>query len=60
MEGHGRSAPHRGEVTGYLFKLIRESIPLTQEQLAVDLDVDRVTVQSWESGRRPFLLIDSW
>ncbi|MEU6074906.1 helix-turn-helix transcriptional regulator [Micromonospora sp. NPDC047074] len=54
MTGRGRSAPHRGEVTGYLFKLIRESIPLTQEQLAVDLGVDRVTVQSWESGRRPF------
>ncbi|MBM0206341.1 helix-turn-helix transcriptional regulator [Micromonospora sp. STR1s_5] len=57
MRGRGRSAPHRGEVTGYLFKLIRESIPLTQEQLAVDLDVDRVTVQSWESGRRPFTAV---
>ncbi|GHJ55650.1 helix-turn-helix domain-containing protein [Micromonospora chersina] len=57
MTGRGRSAPHRGEVTGYLFKLIRESIPLTQEQLAVDLDVDRVTVQSWESGRRPFTAV---
>lgn len=57
MRGRGRSAPHRGEVTGYLFKLIRESIPLTQEQLAVDLNVDRVTVQSWESGRRPFTAV---
>ncbi|SCG60474.1 hypothetical protein GA0070560_1159 [Micromonospora halophytica] len=57
MTGRGRPAPHRGEVTGYLFKLIRESIPLTQEQLAVDLDVDRVTVQSWESGRRPFTAV---
>lgn len=57
MRGPGRSAPHRGEVTGYLFKLIRESIPLTQEQLAVDLNVDRVTVQSWESGRRPFTAV---
>ncbi|MFI6239488.1 helix-turn-helix domain-containing protein [Micromonospora sp. NPDC050795] len=57
MRGHGRSAPHRGEMTGYLFKLIRESIPLTQEQLAVDLDVDRVTVQSWETGRRPFTAV---
>ncbi|WFE64779.1 helix-turn-helix transcriptional regulator [Micromonospora sp. WMMD714] len=54
MAGRGRSAPQRGEVTGYLLKLIRESIPLTQEQLAADLGVDRVTVQSWESGRRPF------
>lgn len=57
MRDPGRSAPHRGEVTGYLFKLIRESVPLTQEQLAVDLDVDRVTVQSWESGRRPFTAV---
>ncbi|MEU1757202.1 helix-turn-helix transcriptional regulator [Micromonospora matsumotoense] len=54
MAGRGRSAPQRGEVTGYLLKLIRESIPLTQEQLAADLGVDRATVQSWESGRRPF------
>ncbi|GAB3956949.1 hypothetical protein GCM10027614_70910 [Micromonospora vulcania] len=44
-------------MSGYLFKLIRESIPLTQEQLAVDLDVDRVTVQSWESARRPFTAV---
>ncbi len=57
MRGRGRSGSDRGEVTGYLFKLIRESIPLTQEQLAVDLDVDRVTVQSWESGRRPFTAV---
>ncbi|MEV4463801.1 helix-turn-helix transcriptional regulator [Micromonospora echinofusca] len=57
MSGRGRSALQRGEVTGYLFKLIRESIPLTQEQLAADLGVDRVTVQSWESGRRPFTAV---
>ncbi|MGK5444630.1 helix-turn-helix domain-containing protein [Micromonospora sp. URMC 105] len=57
MAGRGRSALQRGEVTGYLLKLIRESIPLTQEQLAVDLGVDRVTVQSWETGRRPFTAV---
>ncbi|MEV4655903.1 helix-turn-helix transcriptional regulator [Micromonospora sp. NPDC049301] len=57
MAGRGRSALQRGGVTGYLFKLIRESIPLTQEQLAVGLGVDRVTVQSWESGRRPFTAV---
>ncbi|ADL46255.1 helix-turn-helix domain protein [Micromonospora aurantiaca ATCC 27029] len=44
-------------MTGYLLKLIRESVPLTQEQLAAHLDVDRVTVQSWESGRRPFTAV---
>ncbi len=57
MAGRGRPTPQRGEVTGYLFKLIRESIPLTQERLAVDLGVDRVTLQSWESGRRPFTAV---
>lgn len=57
MASRGGSVRQRGEVTGYLFKLIRESIPLTQEQLAVDLGVDRVTVQSWESGRRPFTAV---
>jgi len=47
----------RGIVTGYLFKLIRESIPRSQEALAVDLQVDRGTVQGWESGRRPFTAV---
>lgn len=42
-----------GRVTGYLFKLIRESIPRSQGDLAGDLGVDRATVQGWESGRRP-------
>ncbi|MEV1286232.1 helix-turn-helix transcriptional regulator [Micromonospora sp. NPDC049679] len=51
-QGHGQS--QRGTVTGYMLKLIRESIPTTQEQLATQLGVDRATVQSWESGRRPF------
>ncbi|SBT37371.1 hypothetical protein GA0070611_0179 [Micromonospora auratinigra] len=44
-------------MTGYLLKLIRESIPLTQEQLAAELAVDRTTVQSWETGRRPFAAV---
>ncbi|MBO4165149.1 helix-turn-helix domain-containing protein [Micromonospora antibiotica] len=57
MAGRRRLAPQRGEVTGYLIKLIRESIPRTQEQLAADLGVDRATVQSWESGRRPFTAV---
>ncbi|MGB2571482.1 helix-turn-helix domain-containing protein [Micromonospora citrea] len=57
MVNQGRSAPHRGEVTGYLLKLIRESIPMTQEQLAAELAVDRATIQSWESGRRPFTAV---
>ncbi|MFG1888719.1 helix-turn-helix domain-containing protein [Micromonospora sp. NPDC049051] len=57
MAGRGRATPQRGEVTGYLIKVIRESIPMTQEQLATKLAVDPATVQSWESGRRPFSAI---
>ncbi|MFF5117042.1 transcriptional regulator [Dactylosporangium aurantiacum] len=47
-------AARRGAVTGYMFKLIRESVPASQERLAAHLGIDRATVQSWESGRRPF------
>ena len=47
----GRSS--RGAISGYLLKLIRESMSRSQEELAEDLRVDRATVQGWESGRRP-------
>ena len=43
----------QGLISGYVLKLIRESLGLTQEGLAEDLDVDKHTVQAWESGRRP-------
>ncbi|MET9400095.1 helix-turn-helix transcriptional regulator [Kitasatospora sp. NPDC002965] len=52
----GRSSPEReleGAIAGYLFKVIREQIPRTQEELAEELGVDKSTVQGWESGRRP-------
>lgn len=52
----GRPAPERGPnglVTGFTFKVIREQIPRTQEELAADLGVDKSTLQGWESGRRP-------
>lgn len=51
------SRPRRGVVTGYLMKLIRESIPASQEQLAEHLGVDRGTVQGWESSRRSFTAV---
>src|SRR5262249_5355551 len=51
--GQGTARGSRdGVVSGYLFKLIRESIPLTQEELSERLAVDKPTVQGWESGRR--------
>ncbi|MFD7906938.1 helix-turn-helix domain-containing protein [Kitasatospora sp. NPDC059747] len=42
-----------GVISGFLFKVIREQIPKTQDELAMDLGVDKSTVQGWESGRRP-------
>lgn len=51
------SRPRRGIVSGYLLKLIRESIPASQEQLAERLGVDRGTIQGWETGRRPLTAI---
>ncbi len=53
MPYQGRAPAHRGVITGFVFKLIRESVPASQERLAADLGADRATVQSWESGRRP-------
>lgn len=40
-------------MSGYLLKLVRESIGLTQFALAERLSVDVATMQGWESGRRP-------
>gem|GEM_PF-5278795 len=51
------SAPgrtHRAVIAGYVLKLARESIPASQEAASEAIGVDRATVQSWESGRRPF------
>lgn len=54
MQTRGLSSSARGVVTGGVLKLARESVSKSQEELAADLGVDRATVQSWESGRRPF------
>ncbi|WP_051708947.1 helix-turn-helix domain-containing protein [Streptomyces sp. NRRL S-350] len=48
-----RGRPEIGVVSGYLLRLLRESIPRTQAHFAEDLTVDLGTVQGWESGRRP-------
>lgn len=47
------SPRHLGTVSGFLFKLIRESAGLTQVQLAENLGCDVASIQGWESGRRP-------
>jgi hypothetical protein len=46
-------------ITGYLWKLIRESINLTQFQVAHELGVDISTIQGWESGRRPLTAVST-
>jgi hypothetical protein len=46
-------------VSGYVWKLMRESTGLSQFQLAEDLGVDVTTVQGWESGRRPLPAVSS-
>jgi len=56
----GRGNPERGRegrIAGYVFKVIRESIGLTQERFTERLAVDVTTVQGWESGRRPLMAI---
>nr|WP_329868461.1 helix-turn-helix domain-containing protein [Streptomyces sp. SP18CS02] len=42
-----------GAVSGFVLRLVRESIPSTQAALAEALGVDVETLQGWESGRRP-------
>ncbi|MBV6702767.1 helix-turn-helix domain-containing protein [Kitasatospora aureofaciens] len=53
MAVRDRSRAEVGVVSGYLLRLVRESIPRTQVRLAEDVGVDLGTVQGWESGRRP-------
>ncbi|MGF1427079.1 helix-turn-helix domain-containing protein [Kitasatospora sp. LaBMicrA B282] len=53
MAVRDRSRAEVGVVSGYLLRLVRESMPRTQVRLAEDVGVDLGTVQGWESGRRP-------
>lgn len=52
----GQGIPQRargGIVSGYVFRVIREQLHLTQESLAEAFGVSTDTVAGWESGRRP-------
>lgn len=49
--------PLTGLITGYVFKLLRESVHLSQVELAARLGIDATTLQGWESGRRPFTAV---
>lgn len=53
------SSPRHGIVTGYVWKVIRESVAMTQQELAEELRVDVTTIQAWESGRRSLSAVSS-
>ena len=42
-----------GRIAGATLRAVRETLGLTQEDLAETLDADRNTVKGWETGRRP-------
>jgi hypothetical protein len=44
------STSSEGRVSGYVFKLVRESIRRTQEQLAADLPVSTAALQGGRAG----------
>ncbi|MGW6197998.1 helix-turn-helix domain-containing protein [Kribbella sp. NPDC055110] len=44
---------HHGVISGYILKMLRGSVGLTQQSLAERLGVDVSTIQGWETGRRP-------
>jgi transcriptional regulator with XRE-family HTH domain len=46
-----------GRNSGYVLKVIRESIGQTQQQLAERLGVSAATVEGWGSGRRPLMAV---
>src|SRR2546427_12869401 len=57
--GHGigrlfesKSRTYPAKISGYVLKLARESVAMTQEELACSLQVDPHTIHSWETGRR--------
>lgn len=55
--GSQGKATRRGVVSGYVFRLIREQLALTQEDLADRFGISPDTVAGWESGRRPLTAV---
>lgn len=45
--------PHGGVVSGYVFRVVREQLGLTQDGMAEALGVSPHTIAGWEAGRRP-------
>ncbi|MFI2736639.1 helix-turn-helix domain-containing protein [Streptomyces sp. NPDC018711] len=53
MATGSRSRADNGVISGFVLRMLRESIPLPQTALAEQLGIDLGTLQGWESGRRP-------
>ncbi|WP_344163871.1 helix-turn-helix transcriptional regulator [Kribbella yunnanensis] len=53
MRGWVTPGSEIGVVSGFVLKMIRGSVTLTQADLAERLCVDISTVQGWETGKRP-------
>ncbi|WP_431999639.1 helix-turn-helix domain-containing protein [Streptomyces sioyaensis] len=49
--------PRTGVISGYVFRVIREQLALTQEEAAEHLRVSADTIAGWESGRRPLTAV---
>ncbi|MDN3029754.1 helix-turn-helix transcriptional regulator, partial [Streptomyces sp. S.PB5] len=49
--------PRGGTISGYVFRIVREQLALTQEALAEQLHVSPDSIAGWESGRRPLTAV---
>ncbi|MEV0846556.1 helix-turn-helix transcriptional regulator [Streptomyces sp. NPDC049954] len=52
-----RSRSRSGTISGYLFRVTREQLGFTQEEIAEHLNVSADTIAGWESGRRPLVSV---
>jgi len=59
MRGFVTPGSEIGIVSGFVLKLIRGSLTLTQSELAERLGVDISTIQGWETGKRPLTALRS-
>ncbi|MFH8616747.1 helix-turn-helix domain-containing protein [Streptomyces sp. NPDC017979] len=55
----GKATPRKrgGTTSGYVFRLVREQLGLTQDALAERLRTSVDTIAGWESGRRPLTAV---
>ncbi|MGV9502247.1 helix-turn-helix domain-containing protein [Streptomyces sp. NPDC003642] len=49
--------PRVGVISGYTFRVVREQLGLTQDDVAERLEVSSDTIAGWEAGRRPLTAV---